>query len=176
MSNEPTQACDGCGAKLPPDQLVALGGRMLCGRCKADAVMNMKSGLGAGARVTPEEAAALRSRIRKLNLLSFAFALPGLGMQFGARFLVGTPSTQEEALAQASLLLLIQLLGVALLIVGLGFYARMRGRSWAFSLLGLLSCIGLLVLYFLPKRCLHCNTSHSYRVKECTSCGGPLGT
>jgi hypothetical protein len=52
----------------------------------------------------------------------------------------------------------------------------MRGRSPAFGLLGLLSCIGLLILYFLSKKCLHCGTSHSYRVKECTSCGAPLGT
>jgi hypothetical protein len=175
MTNDAVQTCDGCAERFTPDQLVSLGGRLLCGACKADAVMNMKSGLGAGARITPEEAQAVRSRIRKLNLLSFAFALPGLFLQFGSQVVQGQPAPPEEALARAGTSVLIKLVGVILLIAGLTFYAKMRGRNGAFGLLGLLSCIGFLILYFLSKRCLHCGTSHSYRTKECGACGAPLG-
>jgi len=41
-------------------------------------------------------------------------------------------------------------LGAVLLIMGCCFYAKAKGYAWWFGLLGLLSCIGLLVLYVLP--------------------------
>ena len=50
----------------------------------------------------------------------------------------------------------------------------MRGRHAALGLLGLLSCLGLLILYFLPKRCHYCRQSQSYRIRECTNCGAPV--
>lgn len=42
------------------------------------------------------------------------------------------------------------LLGSVLLIMGCCFYAKAKGYAWWFGLLGLLSCIGLIVLYVLP--------------------------
>jgi peptidoglycan/LPS O-acetylase OafA/YrhL len=42
------------------------------------------------------------------------------------------------------------LLGSVLLIMGCCFYAKAKGYAWWVGLLGLLSCIGLVVLYFLP--------------------------
>jgi len=64
--------------------------------------------------------------------------------------------------------------GMALFTVGMVFYARMKGRHGAMGLFGLLSCIGLLVLHFLPKSCQNCRASASYRVKECSACGAPV--
>jgi hypothetical protein len=43
-------------------------------------------------------------------------------------------------------------LGSVLLIMGCCFYAKAKGYAWWLGLLGLLSCIGLLVLYVLPDR------------------------
>ena len=41
-------------------------------------------------------------------------------------------------------------LGAVLFIMGCCFYAKAKGYAWWIGLLGLLSCIGLIVLYFLP--------------------------
>lgn len=68
----------------------------------------------------------------------------------------------------------LQLVGVVLLMVGLGFYGAVIGRSPVLGLFGLLSCIGLLILYFFPKRCRYCASSQSYRRKECETCGAPV--
>jgi hypothetical protein len=42
------------------------------------------------------------------------------------------------------------LLGSVLLIMGCCFYAKAKGYAWWVGLLGLLSCVGVVVLYFLP--------------------------
>jgi hypothetical protein len=44
----------------------------------------------------------------------------------------------------------VALIGSVLLIMGCCFYAKAKGYAWWFGLLGLLSCIGLIILYFLP--------------------------
>ena len=44
----------------------------------------------------------------------------------------------------------VALLGSVLLIMGCCFYAKAKGYAWWFGLLGLLSCVGLVVLYLLP--------------------------
>ena len=41
-------------------------------------------------------------------------------------------------------------LGTLLFIMGCCFYAKAKGYSWLFGLLGLLSFVGLIILYFLP--------------------------
>jgi hypothetical protein len=113
--------------------------------------------------LTPERRAEVDSELKRLNRMSFMLALPGFAFQ-------GFSRSMEGGIA-----LLVSLLGTALVISGLVFYAKLRGRHPAWSVLGLASCLGLLVLYFLPKRCLHCTTSHSYSAKQCSRCGAPLG-
>ena len=44
----------------------------------------------------------------------------------------------------------VALLGSVLLILGCCFYAKAKGYAWWLGLLGLLSCVGFLVLYVLP--------------------------
>ena len=46
----------------------------------------------------------------------------------------------------------IGLLGSVLLIMGCCFFAKAKGYAWWVGLLGLLSCLGLVVLYLLPER------------------------
>jgi hypothetical protein len=113
--------------------------------------------------VTPQRAADIQAELRSLNTRSLLLAVPGMVLQVVGR---GMPGMSGIA---------VTLLGAALIVGGLVFYAKMRGRSPAFGLLGLASCLGLLILYFLPKSCLNCKTSHSYSVKQCKQCGAPLG-
>ena len=69
--------------------------------------------------------------IAKYNKLSFVWAIPGLIIQF-AGALIENP--------------LIQLVGAAFVIVGLSYYAKAKGRTPAWGLMGILSIVGLIVL------------------------------
>ena len=80
------------------------------------------------------------------NRLSLLYGVPGIGLQIAGAL---TP----EAFPRGSPLpLLISLAGTALLLVGLGYYAKAKGHSAVWCLMGFLSCIGLLVLALLPDR------------------------
>jgi hypothetical protein len=105
---------------------------------------------------TAEQSAAIAATIVRLNNWGLIFGVVGLGLQsFGG----------------ASGNRLLQLAGAGVLVVGLGFYAKMRGREAWWGLLGLLSCLGLLVLYLLPKSCHHCHATTKGKV--CSVCGAP---
>ncbi len=120
-------------------------------------------GLGAQA-ITAERADELRRQLKSYNTMSFALGLPGLVLQGVGRNMAGPIGT------------LLTLAGIGLFVGGLWFYAKMRGQHPALCLLGLLSCLGMVVLYFLPKKCLNCAAAASYSLKECRACGAPLGS
>jgi hypothetical protein len=165
------QDCELCKTPTPTDQLVTIGGSTVCAKCKPDVVMNMKSGVSNRSRITPERAEEIRKKISRLNLLSFVFAVPGLLLQVGGGALIaGT----QNAPSAAGMIVLLRLIGAPLVIAGLCFYASMKGRSWALGLLGLLSCLGLLILALFSKSCHNCRTTASYRAKECQTCGAPM--
>lgn len=115
---------------------------------------------GSSRMMGPEARAALQKKISRLNLVTIAVGVPGLLLQLAGRFSGG---------------FLLTIVGGALVITALAFFAQMRGRHPAFCLLGFLSCIGLIILYFLPKRCLACSAEQSYRSGQCDRCGAPLG-
>lgn len=163
--------CDVCKTPTEADQLVTIGGQTVCAKCKPDVVLNMKSGVSGAARISPEKAEEIRKRITRLNLLSFALAVPGIALQFFGGALIAGGRPGPEA---AATILMLRLVGVPLVIAGLCCYAMMKGRSWALGLFGLLSCLGLIILAVLPKCCHHCRTMSSYRVKECGACGAPM--
>ena len=72
----------------------------------------------------------------------------GFGMQvFG---FVANGLLESRALAHSFALFIS--FGGALLLAGCIFLARAKGRSWAAGLLGLLSVIGVAILWFLPDR------------------------
>jgi hypothetical protein len=164
-----TRPCDLCRTPTSPDLLVEIGGKTVCAKCKPEMVLNLKSGVSGEGRISPEKAEAIRKKISQLNLLSFALALPGIAIQVGA-----TAFVRAQGPSPTGSILLLRLIGAPLIIIGLGCYARMKGRSWALGLLGLLSCLGLLLLAFWPKLCHNCKTSASYRIRECGSCGAPV--
>jgi hypothetical protein len=113
--------------------------------------------------ITPGRAEELRRRLAGYNKMSFALAIPGFVLQGIGRNIGDVTGT------------LLTLVGAGLFIGGLFFYTKMRGQHPALCLVGLFSCLGMLVLYFLPKRCLNCATSASYGAKQCAACGAPLG-
>jgi len=76
-----TRPCEFCGTTMPSDQLVTIAGKSVCARCKPEVLLNLKSGIGGGPRIAPEKAEEIRRRISRLNLLSFAFAIPGILLQ-----------------------------------------------------------------------------------------------
>jgi len=76
------------------------------------------------------------------NRKSLMFGVPGIVLQIAGN--VKMRSEPEDALG-----LVLALVGTVLLIVGLAFYAKAKGRSPAWGLMGLLSIIGLIVLALL---------------------------
>jgi len=84
--------------------------------------------------------------------------IPGLLLQLGCIFaanLIAAKAKSDGVTPSASLALLFaagSLVGALLLIIGLGFYAKAKGYSAVLGLLGLLSCIGLLILAVLPDK------------------------
>ena len=96
-------------------------------------------------------------------------ALPGLLLSGFGQMMQNSldPKTVQAGTAVGAV-------GTLMFVVGLGFYARMKGRSGLNALWGLLSCIGLLVLAFLNKHCHNCKRSSSFRTKQCPQCGAPM--
>lgn len=88
------------------------------------------------------ELARLKAERSRENKLGFAFGVPGLGLQIGGAVI-------GEALDMPAIGAVLRLLGVVLLIVGIGYVAVYKGRKPAWALLGLIGCIGLIVMLVL---------------------------
>ena len=71
---------------------------------------------------------------KRYNSISFAWGIPGLVLQT-AGIIIEQP--------------LVLLLGTVLLFIGFGYYAKAKGRSFAWCLMGFLSIIGLIIMGFL---------------------------
>src|SRR5258706_15579271 len=82
--------------------------------------------------------------IAKYNRLSFVFGVPGLVIQ-GAGF-----TYFETAYPHDDYHLLAKFVGGLLLVIGLGLYAKAKGRDGLWGLLGIFSIVGLVVLAALP--------------------------
>jgi hypothetical protein len=84
--------------------------------------------------------------IVEYNRKSLIYGIPGIILQIGGSFL----RTSEGELTLPGALLI--LIGTALLLVGFVYYAKAKGRHPAWSLLGFLSLIGLLILALLKDK------------------------
>lgn len=84
---------------------------------------------------------------KRENNLSLALGIPGLLMQVVGQYM--SISATQQGAQPPVLASLITIGGTALLIAGLCFYAIAKGRTPLWGLMGLLSCIGLLVLAML---------------------------
>ena len=91
-----------------------------------------------------EELRGLEAERREMNLWSFVFGLPGLGLQVLPE-VMGPPAARGAA-DGPQLLELAPIGGAVLLLIAFGFYAKYKGRSSLWALAGLLSCLGLLLM------------------------------
>lgn len=92
--------------------------------------------------------------IKKYNNLSFVWGVPGIIIQSGGQVLAQMaerPGSEPDPLLTLSGCG-ITLVGTGLLMVGLAYYAKSRGRHPVWCLMGLLSCIGLIVLALLKDK------------------------
>ncbi|MBE3098350.1 MAG: DUF4190 domain-containing protein [Planctomycetes bacterium] len=78
----------------------------------------------------------------RLNRISLAWGIPGILIQLPASFVCRLAENPWIA----AVAWLASLVGTVLLMVGLAYYARAKGRSPAWCLLGFLSIVGLIVL------------------------------
>ena len=85
--------------------------------------------------------------------------IPGLVLQIACNYLIHLLGAQAKANPNSTppeylawILLAGMIGGSIMLIVGLGYYAKGKGYSSVLGLLGLLSCIGLLILAILPDK------------------------
>jgi len=69
--------------------------------------------------------------IKKYNNISLAWGIPGIVLQIAGN-VIGQP--------------IVLIVGTVLLMIGLAYYAKAKGRSAAWCLMGFLSIIGLIVL------------------------------
>jgi hypothetical protein len=80
--------------------------------------------------------------IARYNNISLALGIPGIILQVVGQIMRGNP---ENATVGG----LVLLVGTVLLIGGLAMYAKAKGRSLAWGLMGFLSLIGLIALALL---------------------------
>ncbi len=151
--------CPDCAEEIP-------GGSKICPICKS----NLAGGGGGGRGIVdPQKAQEIKAKISRLNTLSFVVFIPGLLLQFGTPAVI-TVTTPE----QLQMVLALRGLGAIMLIVGFGLYAAMKGRSGAWGLMGLLSCLGLLFLALMSKCCHNCRQIGGRNETECTNCAAPM--
>ncbi|HEX6277108.1 MAG TPA: hypothetical protein VFZ53_28905 [Polyangiaceae bacterium] len=111
------------------------------------------------ATVDPETARVIGERIKRLNRNSLLIGSVALLFQTLSQGMAPLPKV------------LVYLASTAALVYGLSLYAKMRNQSPWFGAFGLLSCLGLVVLLFLPKMCHNCNAKTN--AKTCSQCGAP---
>lgn len=85
---------------------------------------------------------------KKLNKVSLLWGVPGIVLQHLGFFMSGMFAEPLIAL----FFLFLSLVGTVLLLIGLGYYAKAKGHTPVWGLMGLLSCLGILVLALLPDR------------------------
>ena len=88
--------------------------------------------------------------IKKYNSLSFVYGVPGILLRFLSFIPIYLTSSRSMATSITIMAILgcltMFVVGTALLLVGLGYYAKSRGRSWAYCFFAFLGIIGLIVL------------------------------
>ncbi len=87
-----------------------------------------------------------------LNRKSLTFGIPGIILQIVGNVVVRLQDPAAPNLLITLAGVAIALTGTGLLIYGLSFYARAKGHSGWLGLLGLLSCLGLIILAAMPDR------------------------
>jgi hypothetical protein len=126
---------------------------------KADSINTTTRPNPGPGRISDAEYAMIQARLKSMNRQSLSLGLTGAALQLGGSTMGGVAGG------------LLSLLGAGLFVAGLSIYARMRGHSPWFGALGLLSCLGMLILLVLPKKCANCQAVT--KGATCGVCGAP---
>jgi len=127
-----------------------------------------------GSKCPDGEAAKILRQLHVNGLLGWGLGAAAVILVISGVSLIHGPasalgSTWEKALKTVSYG------GSVLLLLGaVGCFARAKGRSGAWGLLGLGCVFGLVALYFLPSRCLYCGRLEPRRLLRCPGCGAPV--
>ncbi|HEX7899817.1 MAG TPA: hypothetical protein VF950_18755 [Planctomycetota bacterium] len=115
----------------------------------------------------------IRKNIQFWGELGFVLGIPGVGVLFFGLVssMVTTDPFDHGAKAQAFMAVFA---GLVLYCGALAAYARHKGRSFAWGLMGLSCVLGLIVLRFLPKRCRGCERACRGGTFDCPGCGAPI--
>ena len=82
--------------------------------------------------------------IKRYNNLSLVIAIPGIIIQVAAQLMM-----QGE---QSNLGLLVSLIGTVMVLIGFAYYAKAKGRNPLWCIVGVLSCLGLLIMALLKDK------------------------
>jgi len=81
--------------------------------------------------------------IKRHHHIGFALNIPGMILQFAGTYMLRDEGLEE---AQALTALVMVVVGTLLSVMGLAFYAKAKGHSAAYGLLGVMGIFGLIVL------------------------------
>ena len=82
--------------------------------------------------------------IKRYNNLSLVIAIPGIIIQVAAQLMM-----QGE---QSNLGLLVSLIGTVMVLIGFAYYAKAKGRNPLWCIVGVFSCLGLLIMALLKDK------------------------
>jgi apolipoprotein N-acyltransferase len=85
--------------------------------------------------------------IARYNRLSFAYGVPGIAMQIAGCFMSGLGQGDVGLFGVVFLMF-----GILSLMIGLAYYAKAKGQSWAWCAAAFLSILGLLLLLLLEDK------------------------
>jgi len=90
--------------------------------------------------------------IREYSRKSLAIGIPAIALQAVPVLVWGNVGIMSSSTWVTTASVVVPLVGSALFIVALCYYAKAKGYNGALGLLGMLSCLGLLIVALLPDR------------------------
>ncbi|HMI90787.1 MAG TPA: hypothetical protein VK509_05455 [Polyangiales bacterium] len=149
-----------------------------CAQCRRPGRLCRLCALRSPERASDEESDRIRAEIDECARRGWKFGVPGFALQvFGqcvaaAPFLFGRQGVSWSLGMSASAL--VSVVSVGLLVTGFGYYARMKNRSFLHGFWVFLSCLGVIIVVLLGKRCRRCASMANGLSSQCKTCTAPL--
>ena len=154
------ETCISCGKKIAEsEKAYVVDNGLICVTCGTGSAV---SEVAESEEVKKEKAGRYTKQLvakkKGYNQLSFCFGIPGIILQITGLVILMNYSSQQgmteyhQEPAHITFARLLTLLGCFLLVVGFAYYAKMKGRSPAWCLVGFLGIIGLVILICLKDK------------------------
>jgi len=149
-----------------------------CAQCRRPGRLCSLCALRSPERVSDAESERIRAEIDACARRGWQFGVPGFVLQVFGQCVAAAPFLLRSDRAGWSLGMsasaLLGAISLGLLITGFGYYARMKNRSFAHGFWVFLSCLGVLIVVLLGKRCRRCASMGGRFSHQCKSCLAPL--